>query len=278
MDLQEFRTWLQADEPEVTLLECPAGQIAVVCRAKPEEGRCNEDSIAVFPLSGDHACLVVADGMGGAAQGEVAARIVVESIGRHLTEQDALQEGGASLESRRHAVLAGIEAANREVLALGVGAGTTVVAAVVSPEEFGFLHAGDSMGVVVGQKGRIKMQTMAHSPVGHAMEAGIVDGESAMFHPERHVVSNMIGMELLRIEWCVPQTFNTKDTLVLGTDGLFDNLSTPEIVELIRTGPLDTSAADLAALARQRMEHPNEGDPSKPDDMAFLLFRPGPAA
>ncbi len=274
MDLQEFRTWLQADEPEVTLLDCPAGQIAVVCHAKPEQGRLNEDSLAVFPLSGEQACLVVADGMGGGAQGEEASRIVVESIGKSLADAP----GNADFPTLRYAVLAGIEAANREVLAMGVGAGSTVVAAVVSPEQFAFLHAGDSLGMVVGQKGRIKTQTSAHSPVGYALEAGFVDAESAMFHPERHVVSNMVGMERLRIELGTSQRFNTKDTLVLGTDGLFDNLTTAEIVDLIRTGPLPSSAADLAELARRRMLEPSEGEPSKPDDMAFLLFRPGPAA
>ena len=274
MTVQEFRTWLQADEPEVLLLECPAGQIAVICQAKAQPGRANEDAVAVLPLGGQRACLVVADGMGGGAQGEVAAQTVVESI----AEQFAGPAADADDETQRSALLTGIELANRRILSMGVGAGSTVVAALVSSTGFRTVHAGDSIALVVGQKGRVKAQTTAHSPVGFALEAGLLDLEAAMFHPERHVVSNMVGMEALRMEVSLAQDFNAKDTLVLGSDGLFDNLTTSEIIDLIRTGPLDASAADLAELARRRMDDPHPDEPGKPDDLAFLLFRPGSPA
>ena len=63
------------------------------------------------------------------------------------------------------------------------------------------------------------------------------------------------------------------DTLVLGSDGLFDNLHLPEIVELIRKGPLDRCAAALADACRARMNNPEADHPSKLDDLTFVLYR-----
>jgi serine/threonine protein phosphatase PrpC len=49
-----------------------------------------------------------------------------------------------------------------------------------------------------------------------------------------------------------------KDTVLLATDGLFDNLRTPRSSELLRTGPLDEGIAGLARAARRRMEAADE--------------------
>ncbi|MCA9001134.1 MAG: serine/threonine-protein phosphatase [Planctomycetes bacterium] len=272
MELHDNRTWLKAELSEVEAYECPAGEITVVCLGKPEEGRVNEDSAAFFYLGTDTVVLAVADGMGGGAKGEVASKIVIDTIKGALANlpEDSSHAG------TRSALIEAIEIANQKVIDLGVGAGSTVALALVNPREFSTIHAGDSIAMVVGQKGKIKVQTVAHSPVGYAHEAGMLDNEQALFHPERHVVSNMVGMEALRVEVGLKQSFNPRDTLVLGTDGLFDNLSIAEIVDMIRTGPLEESAHEMAQRARQRMEHPTADEPSKPDDMVFLLYRPAP--
>ena len=69
------------------------------------------------------------------------------------------------------------------------------------------------------------------------------------------------------------QVLAKKDTVLVASDGLFDNLHQQEIVDIIRSGPLSESAAQLSALARQRMIEPQPEDPSKPDDLSLLLFR-----
>jgi len=50
-------------------------------------------------------------------------------------------------------------------------------------------------------------------------------------------------------------------------------MSLQEIVDGIRTGRLATVARNLARTCRQRMREPEDGHPSKPDDVTFLLFR-----
>ena len=273
MALQEFRTWLQEDEEAASRLDCPAGEVVVACKAKREPGRINEDAAAVFPLPQDRAVLVVADGMGGGAQGEVASGIVVHEIAERLR---GWAEDGSHQELRSTLIEA-IDLANQRIMEMGVGAGTTVVIAIVTPTEYSTLHAGDSVAIVAGQKGRLKTQTVAHSPVGYAVESGLLSPDEALLHPERHVVSNMVGMQQMRIELSAVHRFNPKDTLALASDGLFDNLTVDEIVEGMRAGDLVESAQGLVDLANRRMLDPRADEPSKPDDLAMILFRPGRA-
>ena len=65
-------------------------------------------------------------------------------------------------------------------------------------------HVGDSVILLVGQRGKIKLQTVSHSPVGYAVEAGVLDEVEAMHHQDRHVVSNFIGSPEMRIEVGAP--------------------------------------------------------------------------
>ena len=75
------------------------------------------------------------------------------------------------------------------------------------------------------------------------------------------------------------QSLRPRDTLLLGTDGLFDNLRADEIVETIRKRPLPQAATQLGESIRNRMAGSAAADTgdtlSKPDDLSFILFRPG---
>ncbi|MDH3520454.1 MAG: SpoIIE family protein phosphatase, partial [Myxococcales bacterium] len=128
---------------------------------------------------------------------------------------------------------------------------------------------------LVGQRGKLKLQTIAHSPVGFAVEAGMLDESEAMHHEDRHIVSNMLGAPDMRIEVGSARRLAPRDTLLLASDGLSDNLRTDEIVQRIRTGSLEEGARRLVRAARRRMDAPIEGEPSKPDDLTFVSYRRG---
>ena len=66
----------------------------------------------------------------------------------------------------RTAILNGIEAANDAVLALGNGSATTLTVVTIEGKIARSYQIGDSEAIVVGQRGRIRAQTMAHSPTG----------------------------------------------------------------------------------------------------------------
>jgi serine/threonine protein phosphatase PrpC len=101
----------------------------------------------------------------------------------------------------------------------------------------------------------------------------MLDGEEALHHDERHLVSNLVGSAEMRIEVGSPLDLAPLDTVLLASDGLFDNLLQPEIVDEIRVKPLEQVARTLAQAAVSRMDEPVEGQPSKPDDLTFLLYR-----
>jgi serine/threonine protein phosphatase PrpC len=274
------------------------GSAAFYSAPAPSRVDANEDSAALLPLNESCGLLAVADGLGGQRSGDVASQLAIDSLRDALAalpaqESDAARtplEGAAADSTEpgalpppgnagapgllRSAVLDGIEAANQRILFTGVGAASTIAVVEVNGRSVRPYHVGDSMILVVGQRGKIKLQTVCHSPVGFAVEAGLIDEQEAMHHAERHVVSNVVGSNSMRIEIGPMLRLAPRDTLLIASDGLFDNLHVPEIVALIRNGPLNQALAALVTEARRRMTAPREGEPSKPDDLSVILYRP----
>ena len=250
-------------------LRSPAGGAAAVCSLRcPSKESPNEDAAALIPVGDAAAVLVVADGVGGERAGAQASEIAVRCLEEAVSRSDEDEAG------LRAAILDGIESANAAVQELGIGAATTLAAVELCDGWARPYHVGDSMILVVGQRGKIKLQTVAHSPVGFALEAGVIDEHDALHHEERHVVSNVLGTHDMRIEVGSALHLAHHDTLLVASDGLFDNLRVDEIVERIRMGPIASCAARLVADARRRMTEPAAREPSKPDDLSFVLFRP----
>jgi PPM family protein phosphatase len=227
----------------------------------------NEDAAALVSLSPDHCVLIVADGFGGHVAGDQAAGIAVRTIERFARDHDSDEN------NLRSAIIDGFEAANEAVLGLGVGAATTLVVVEIHGRHVRSFHVGDSAILVVGQRGRVKMRTVAHSPVGYAVESGLMDEREAMKHEDRHVVSNMVGSAEMRIEIGPSIQLAEHDTVLMGSDGLWDNVMFDDIVEHIRKGPLAKSAQKLVDKAGKRMTHPVGDVPSKPDDLTMIAFR-----
>lgn len=267
---------LLATERDMDAPESPAlslGRAVVFTRGwghvNPDaEAHANEDAFLVLSAPDDRVLLAVADGLGGHAGGAQAARTALEMLAGHATE--ALTTGA----DLREAILNGFESANAAVRDLRLDAGTTLVVAEIDGKTLRTYHAGDSAILAVGQRGRIKTMTVAHSPVGYAVEAGMLDAKAAMHHADRHIVSNLIGTDSMRIEMGPSIKLAARDTVLLASDGLFDNLHTHEIVQIIRKGAMTRAAETLRTRTEARMagEQPPH-HPSKPDDLTFVLFR-----
>ena len=213
--------------------------------------------------------LAVADGLGGLRAGELASATTIECL------RVALAAVVSPEDSLRSAVINGIEQANQAVMNLGLGTATTLALVTIDDGHVRSYHVGDSDVLVVGQRGKRKLETISHSPVGFALEAGLLNERQAMQHKDRHIVSNVIGTPEMRIEIGSSFKLARYDTVVLASDGLRDNLRLSEIVKRVRKGSLASNAAALAADARRRMMTPAEGEPSKPDDLTVVLFRLG---
>ena len=185
--------------------------------------------------------LVIADGAGGLPAGRRAARTAVRSLAASL--QVAMSETMLL----RSAILDGIEAANQAVLSLANGSATTMTVVAVEGLLARTYQIGDSEAMIVGQRGRIKSQTMAHSPTGFAVEAGFLDERAALHHEERHLVSNFIGTTDMHIDIGAEVQLRPRDSVLLASDGLTDNIHAHEIVEMIRKGHSPMSSIRCAA-------------------------------
>ncbi|MBN2475618.1 MAG: serine/threonine-protein phosphatase [Pirellulales bacterium] len=261
--------FFQLNMSEGDILPIMGGKSAVFSARALDKQTPNEDSAAIIDFDGQAGILVVADGLGGSPAGEQASTLAVRELIASI-EQTPTEEA-----TLRTAILNGIENANRAVTELGIGAATTLAVAEIQGRTVRPYHVGDSMILVAGQRGKIKLQTVSHSPVGYAVEAGMLDASEAMHHEERHVVSNILGTPDMRIEVGSTIEMARYDTLLLATDGLFDNLHIEEIIERIRKGPLKRVMRTLVADCRRRMETAEEGQPCKPDDLTFVAFRCG---
>jgi serine/threonine protein phosphatase PrpC len=252
-------------EPVVGSTE--AGEYAAYSQPSPErdEGEPNEDSAAILPVDGGFV-LVVADGIGGMSGGAEASTNAVKILVGAVAKADR--------EHKREAILDGFEKANAALRSNRRRGQTTLVVAEIKELTVRTYNVGDSTALVVGGGGKIKQQTVAHSPVGYGVAAGLIDEQEALHHDELHLITNTVGADEMRIDVGPVMELAPRDTLVLGSDGLFDNLHLDEIAELVRKGPIGEAATDLAKAATERMSTPSEGAPSKPDDLTFVLFRP----
>jgi serine/threonine protein phosphatase PrpC len=234
---------------------------------KPDRTGPNEDAAALIRLGNDAGVAVVSDGAGGHPDAAKAAALAVHAI------CDSVGTLDHEADSLRSAIINGFEAADRSISALGTGAAATLAVVEIQRGTVRAYHAGDSVVLVTGQRGRIKQQNVLHSPVGYAVEAGVLDREDALHHEDLHIVSNLLGGGDMRIELGAPLELRPRDTVLLATDGLSDNVRLEEIVGQIRKGPLSAAAERLVKLGIARMEAPEPGAPSKPDDLTLILMR-----
>lgn len=260
----EFFLGRHMETPES--LRVGGGIAGIYCAACPGREGPNEDAAAIIPAGDGRGVLALADGAGGMPAGAQAAETALRVLEQSL--HHAMARGGEV----RHGIVDGFEDANRALLAQGNGSATTLVAAEVDRGLVRTFHVGDSAAMVVGRNGKVKHSTIAHSPVGYAVESGFLDEKDAMVHEDRHLVSNLVGSREMRIEIGPPLTLAPHDTILLASDGALDNLSPEAIVETIRKGKQPVAMERLAAQCRARMDD-GTGPPSKPDDLSFILFR-----
>ncbi len=232
----------------------------------PDHDR-NEDAAAVFEIDENRAVFALADGVGGVRGGDLASSIAIEQL------QLAIESGLQDAKNLRACIVDAFENANRIITEKGIGAATTLAVIEVDSGTVRPYHAGDTEIIASGLRGKLKLQTLAHSPVAYAVESGIIDEQEAMQHDDRHVVSNFVGSPDMRIEIGSSLSLARRDTVILASDGLTDNLHTDEIIEMIRKGPLDAVMKRIASEVAHRMHHSTGDHPSKPDDLTFLVFR-----
>jgi PPM family protein phosphatase len=190
----------------------------------------------------------VCDGMGGYAGGEVASAAAVAALGQ-------LAPSVATAESLRDAVLE----ANRAVLAAGegrpelAGMGTTCVVAVLVGTSDGdrllLANVGDSRGYLF-RRGELSQVTVDHSIVAQLIREGLLEPADAPLHPQRHVITRVLGMEgPLEVDLFELRLLEG-DRVLLCSDGLVNELDDEELTRVLANEPDARAAAqDLVRRA-----------------------------
>lgn len=260
-----WRLVLDGQMNQIEELGVGGGRAMTLVRRRPGRVTENEDSLLVAPVGKNSVVLAVADGAGGLPDGSEASQRAIAAIAQALAASEP-----ADVQAR---IQEGFKAAHREILSLGSGAATTVSLVFLQDRQIWSYHIGDSMTIIIGSAGERFFQTVPHSPVGYAVRDGLLSEEQAIRHDELHLVSNLLGIGPAEVEIKGPIELHPGDTVVIGSDGLFDNLLVKDIAKRITKPDFASAARELVLEVWRRMTQPGPEDPSKPDDLSLVLFR-----
>jgi PPM family protein phosphatase len=204
---------------------------------------------AVFERIGRLA--IVADGMGGAEGGQFASRIAVEAV--------RAVYASVSEEDPRQRLLTAFRKANAEVQQEAQqkpslrGMGTTLSACAIVGQNLYFAHVGDSRVFLI-RAGEAQQLTRDHSLVARLIESRTIRPEDAENHPQKHVLTAAVGVcDDLQPDFSPePVPLQHSDTLVICTDGLWGQMSSAEIAEIVSTRAVQDACKALVQLAKER--------------------------
>lgn len=204
----------------------------------------NEDSAFIGPT-----CMLVADGVGGGAAGEVASATAAYAV-----SATALVRAG---EDPAHVLRDGIALAQAQVRA-GVladpsrsGMASTLTAVVTDGTTFALAHLGDSRGYVF-RDGELTQVTRDHTYVQELVDEGRLDPLGAAHHPWRNVVMRTVNGAEDGVADIIALHLRPGDRILLASDGLTDLVDAVAIAEVLghRSDDEAVEALLAAALAR----------------------------
>jgi len=199
----------------------------------------NEDSFVASPELG---LFVVADGVGGHADGEVASAIVRDTLHKDLVAGKTLVD---AIHHSHEAVLE--EIGHRTDSNMG----STVVALQLADGEYEIAWVGDSRAYLFD--GELRQITRDHNPVSELVARGAITPQQASVHPERNVLSQSLGVSaaIKLAPGRVRGEIEPGQQIILCSDGLTDELSDSRITEIMSDNeapPEQVKALITAAL------------------------------
>jgi len=220
----------------------------------------NEDSYQVLwgekSPWGIDALMVVADGMGGHAAGEVASRMAVDGVVSIITgsgdKNSTLTQGQDYLE-----VLGGIlQRVNATVYQAGQdadkrGMGTTCTVAVVRGDQLYVSHVGDSRTYLL-RSGALHQITEDHSRVEEQVRLGILSKEEARSHPNRNIITRAVGLEpQVEVDGYLV-SLAADDALLLCSDGLTTMIEDSQIESILGDNEQEAACSALIDAANSQ--------------------------
>lgn len=206
-------------------------------------------------LSNKGVLVIVADGMGGHAAGEVASRMAVDVISR--TYYDDKMDAPIALKKAFEKANRAIYEQSRKDETLK-GMGTTCTALALQDSSAFSAHVGDSRLYLV-RNGEIYQQTEDHSAVMQMVKRGLLSVEEARRHPDKNVILRAMGRhpDVEVATWDEPLCVRDGDQFLLCSDGLHDLVADEEMKQAALENDPPSACESLIALAKKRGGHDN---------------------
>ncbi|WP_127716822.1 PP2C family serine/threonine-protein phosphatase [Halobacteriovorax sp. HLS] len=223
-----------------------------ISRNKEKTFQENEDTLFI-QKNEQELIFGVADGAGGHPRGRDAAFL----IGNELISTDRTDH------------VYHIDDLNKKIIDLKVGAKSTLAFAAIKEDLIRFYTVGDSEIIYWNGHGNEIFTSTPHSNSGLKVRAGITSQTDSLDDPDRYLVNNLMGDEFIRIESTSGVPIKKGHTILIGSDGLFDNISHEDLTEIVGRGSFDKSFQGLVDLCIEQ-------DPErwlKNDDITFIFLR-----
>lgn len=192
----------------------------------------NEDAYIVMP---EQRVVAVADGMGGAAAGEIASGIFVAAVsecfaaGTSVSEEDAYTRIQLVFSMANKRIIE-----NVTQLPENAGMGCTAELLAFADGRYIIGHVGDSRIYLLRNR-ELRQLTRDHSLVQMQLDNGMITAEEARVHPKKNIVLRAVGMEHDFSLDIMRGNSSVDDLFLLCSDGLSDMIDDPTIFDCLST-------------------------------------------
>lgn len=221
----------------------------VVGQANRLGNRANNQDRCLILERDDAVLLVVADGMGGHARGDLAAQACVDTLSRRFRASEGLEEPTQFLREA-------LREAHRTIQQVGqaqkppIEPMTTVVACLIQDGAAHWAHVGDSRAYLI-RNGQVALRTRDHTRVADMVEAGLITEQQARLHPLRNHVSLCLGGSAQPPQASLGPAIYLQpgDILLLCSDGLWSAVSEKRLTGMLDGTDLPRALDDLTEAA-----------------------------
>lgn len=216
----------------------------------------NEDRAIILMNSDNEVFLAASDGMGGSEKGDVASKLTIDLLNASFKKKKKHRY----LFSDKRWITRTCKSINKKIYSMAekvkkteknsekIGMGCTLVAVLISGERMMIANIGDSRAYML-KDGEIKQLTTDQTYVEYLLKTGKITEEGAKTHPDRHVLTNALGV-YNSLSLSITDMPYHGESILLCSDGLYNNLDSKEIANILLTDErTDQKVVSLISIA-----------------------------
>lgn len=236
-------------------------EIGYYLQTDPSKEIC-EDAI-LLKSENQNLMLAVCDGVGGSDRSYRAAKHTLEhlsSLPLNISSEELTKE---------------LEKINKKLLELEGCPQTTLTLAIINQnqEDYRCIQIGDSSLIHCSNHGNLKYKANIQSTVGEMLKEGKITEEEALKHPELHIVNNVLGHNNFYAEITSGEKIQQNDTILMTSDGLLDNFTSNELIEIICKNSISDGCTKLFNAAHTHKNILKDSEFNKIDDISFICVK-----